>query len=73
MTIFLKKEGPKGLTVWKFHNFPITQILREIKFRDTRSANSAILAHADTLNFDFYEFLHFLKAEIYQFHQIQSP
>ena len=27
----------------------------------------------EALNFDFYEFLHFLKAEIYQFNKIQSP
>ena len=27
---------------WKFHDFSITQILREINFRDSRIANSAI-------------------------------
>ena len=51
-------------TVWKFHNFSITQILREINFGDSRSAKSAILGHFEALNFDFYEFWHFLKAEI---------
>ena len=30
-------------TVWKFHDFSITQILREINFRDSRCAKSAIL------------------------------
>ena len=56
-------ESPLA-TVWKFHNFAITQILREIKFEDSRSAKSAIFTHLEALNFDFYEFLHFLKAEI---------
>ena len=28
--------------VWKFHDFSITQILREIKFEDSQSAKSAI-------------------------------
>ena len=34
-------------TVWKFHDFSITQILREITFEDFRSAKSAILKHLD--------------------------
>ena len=51
-------------TVCKFHDFSITQILREINFRDFRSAKSAIWTHLEALNFDVYEFLHFLKAEI---------
>ena len=29
-------------SMWKFHDFSITQILREINFRDCRSAKSAI-------------------------------
>ena len=57
-------------TVLKFHNFSITQILREINFGDSRSAKSAILTHLETLNFDLYEFLHFLKAETYQINTI---
>ena len=59
--------------MWKYHDFSITQILREIKFGDARSAKYAIFMHLEALNFDFYEFLHFLKAEIYQFNKIQSP
>ena len=47
------------VTVWKFHDFSITQILREINFGDSRSAKSAILAYLDYLNFDFYQFLQF--------------
>ena len=52
--------------MWKFHNFSITQTLREINFEDSRSAKFAILTHLEALNFDFYEVLHFLKAEICQ-------
>ena len=48
--------------VHKFHNFSITQILREIYFEDSRSAKSAIFSHFEAANFDFDEFLHFLKA-----------
>ena len=47
-------------TVWKVHNFSIAQKLREI---DSRSKKSAISAHLEGLKFDF---LHFLKFEIYQ-------
>ena len=53
-------------TVWKFHGFSITQTLREINFGNSGSAKFAILKHLEALNFDFYEFLHFLKSEIYQ-------
>ena len=58
--------------MWKFHDFPITQILREINFEDSGSVNSAILPHLEALNFDIYEFLHFVKAEIDQIHQINK-
>ena len=51
--------------MWKFHAFSVAQILRKIKFGDSRSAKSAILTHLEVLNFDFNEFLHFLKAEFY--------
>ena len=51
-------------TVWKFQDFAITQILREINFLDSKSAKLVILAHLEALNFYLYEFLHFLKAEI---------
>ena len=42
----------------------VTQILREINIGDSRSEKSAILTNLEALNFDFCEFLHFLKAEI---------
>ena len=49
------------------------QILREINFGNSRSAKFAICAILEAPNFDFYEFLHFLKAEIYQLSHFKSP
>ena len=57
----------------KFHDFSISQILREIKTGESRGAKPAIFTHLMALNFDFYEFLQFLKAEIYQINKIQCP
>ena len=34
---------------------------------------NAILIHLEALNFDFYEFLHFLMTETYQMKKILSP
>ena len=48
--------GKRIPTVWKFTDFSITQILREINFGDSRNAKSAILTHLETLNFEIYEF-----------------
>ena len=58
--------------MWKFYVYTITQILREINFRDSRSAQSTIATHLQALNF-FFQFLHFLKAEISQMNRFQSP
>ena len=52
--------------MWKFYDFCITQILRKINFEKSLSAKLAVLAHLEALNLDFYNFLHFLKAEIHQ-------
>ena len=43
---------PVRNTVWKFHDFSITQILREINFGDSRSFMTAIFAILEALNFD---------------------
>ena len=65
----MKKDGDiirnliSQITVRKFHDFPITQFLREIKVGESRVSKSAISTHLEALNFDFCEFLHFLKAE----------
>ena len=53
--------------------FFITQILRENNFGESRSAKSAILTHLGALNFDFYDFLHFLKAESNQINKFHCP
>ena len=60
-------------TVQKFQDFSIIQILREINFGECRVTKSAVLTHLEVLNFDKYEFLHFLKADIYQINKIHSP
>ena len=49
--------------MWKFHNFSITQILRENKFGDSTRAITTILTHLEALNNDFDEFLRLLRAE----------
>ena len=59
--------------MWKLQDFHVTQILREINFGDSRSTKAAILTHLEALNFASYEFLHFLKAEIYLISEFQSP
>ena len=41
----------------------VTQCAHESDFGDSRNAKSAILTHFKALNFDFDEFLHFLKTE----------
>ena len=68
----MKKIHSKA-TVWKFHDFFIIQILREINFEASWSAKSAILPHLEALNFDLYDFLHFLKAVIDQMNKIYNP
>ena len=57
---------PAKITMWKFHDFSITQIVREINFREFRHAKSAISTRLEALNFDFHEFLHFLNPDFYQ-------
>ena len=64
----LRKKSPN--TVWKFHDFSITQILREINFGDSASVKSAILTHLEVLNFAFYEIMHLLKVKIDQLNKI---
>ena len=58
--------------MWKFQDFSVTQILREINFWDSKNAKLAILTHLEALNFDFQEFLHFLKGEIDQINKNQK-
>ena len=60
-------------SVWKVHQSFFLQFLCEINFGEITSAKCAIFSHFVVLNFDLSEFLHFLKAEIYQMNKIQSP
>ena len=59
--------------MWKFQDFSITHILCENKVRESRVSKSAILINCEALNFEFYEFLHFLRAQIDQINKFQSP
>ena len=59
--IQIKPQHSYQTTVWKIHDFSIIRIVREINFEDSKSAKSVILTHLEAMNFDFYEFLHFLK------------
>ena len=59
--------------VWKFPDFSVTQILREMNFWGCRSAKNAISTHLEDLNFDFHEILNFLKAESVPIIKIQGP
>ena len=38
-------------TVWKFQDFPVTQILREINFQESRRSETAVFAIFRVLNF----------------------
>ena len=52
------------LTVWKFHIFAATQILREIKSKDFRSSKIAILTLLEALNLDFSDLMLFARGKI---------
>ena len=41
--------------MWKFYDFAIIQILREINFGHSKSAKYAIFAILEALDFDFYD------------------
>ena len=49
-------------TLWRVQNFSVLRILREIKIAISIASKSVILS---ALNFEFYEFLHFLQADVY--------
>ena len=53
--------------------FLATQILDEINLDVSISLKTALFAFLETLNFDFYGFLHFLKAENYQIQKLRAP
>ena len=59
--------------LYQFQDFSITQFSREINLWDSINANFAILTHLQALNFEFYQFLHFLKAAVYQIDKLLRP
>ena len=58
--------------MWKFHNFSITQIIREINFEDSGSAKSAISTQLQAMNSAFHVFLRFLKTGSYKINKVKS-
>jgi len=56
-------------TVWNFHSFSITQILREINFGDSRSAKSAVFVILESVNFLY--LVNFCLQKVQKF--IKSP
>ena len=59
--------------MWKYQDFSITQILREINFADFRSAKCAIFAYLETVifvnlvNFSLQKVQKFIKVIIHRF------
>ena len=51
-------------TVWKFYNFTITQILRELNFGWFEKVKNCHSNHLEALNFDFWEISHFEMSKI---------
>ena len=47
--------------MWKLKKITAAQNFREINFRNFRGPKTAIFTHVEGVNFDFCEFLHFLK------------
>ena len=58
------KIGRPQCTMWKFHDFSITKILREINFRASRSPKSAVFAIFGALNFRFLKISALKKCKI---------
>ena len=58
--------------MWKFQDFAVTHILREIKVDETGGLKSAILTNLKVLKFELNINFHFLKAETNQINKIQS-
>ena len=58
--------------MWKSQEDFVTQILREIKIGWCSVSEDIISTLLEVSNFDFCDFLHILKAEIYQMKNIQS-
>ena len=49
LAIMYNLKGYLHFTVWKYNDFSITQILREINFEDSRIVKSATSTHLEAL------------------------
>ena len=58
--------------MWKFHGFPITQILREIYYGEFQNSKTAVFAYFEAL--DFVDLVNFSLQKVQKFikFQIQS-
>ena len=77
MVIFIEKLKylVNGLRFGFYYGlrFRLNRFKHSVKRFGRFGLDTLILTHLEALNFDFHEFLHFLKAVIYQIDKIQSP
>ena len=50
--------------MWKLQNFPVTQILREIKIGKSKVSKSAILTNWEALKSEFWFFMNTVKSPL---------
>jgi len=69
--IMFHEKRSKVQNEWKFHNFSLTQIIREINFWDSRNAKSDILTYLQVLI--FMNFCIFWRLEFTKSTKIRAP
>ena len=62
----------EDISKWNFSKVPLQKVPM-YRCTTVRKLNDSSIVHLETLNFDFYEFLHFLKTEKFQLNKIHSP
>ena len=67
MTKLSSRGGSSSLKWEKWHNVETSLFFRHSDFWDSRIAKSAVSTQLEALNFDFYDFFHFLKAKMFQY------
>ena len=72
MTKLSSRGGSSSLKWEKWHNVETSLFFRHSDFWDSRIAKSAVSTQLEALNFDFYDFFHFLKAVFDQIDKSQS-
>ena len=68
-SVLINSQG-KHFTVWKFQ---VSWFYVKSMLVNVEPQNLPFLPHLEVLNFDIYEFSHFLKTNIYQINKIHSP